>query len=278
MSRHYYIYCYTNKINNHKYVGQTNNLRRRSNEHRSAAFNEKSTMYNNLFQKKIREYGIENFILTILEEGEAENDSQVNEREIFWIKELNTYCGNGQGYNMDMGGSKSPVNKYRLTPEQLDNLKQDLKKGMRYEVLSKKYDNISSAFISSINTGYYFFDPNETYPLYKYYKTDEEYDELIDLLVNSSMNMTDIAKKLNIGYSTIKKINAGTLRKGIYPDYQIRKKTGQAQKADKVKMLLQSTNLSTQKIADLSEVSLETVRRINIGETHHDENLKYPLR
>ena len=27
----YYIYCYTNKINNHKYVGQTNNLKRRIN-------------------------------------------------------------------------------------------------------------------------------------------------------------------------------------------------------------------------------------------------------
>ena len=25
----YYIYCYTNKLNDHKYVGQTNNLQRR---------------------------------------------------------------------------------------------------------------------------------------------------------------------------------------------------------------------------------------------------------
>ena len=42
----YYIYCYTNKLNNHKYVGQTNNYERRIREHRSCAFNEKGNSYN----------------------------------------------------------------------------------------------------------------------------------------------------------------------------------------------------------------------------------------
>lgn len=31
----YYIYCYENKQNGHKYVGQTNNIERRKREHRS---------------------------------------------------------------------------------------------------------------------------------------------------------------------------------------------------------------------------------------------------
>ena len=42
----HYIYCYTNKINNHKYVGQTNNYERRIREHRSCAFNEKASSFN----------------------------------------------------------------------------------------------------------------------------------------------------------------------------------------------------------------------------------------
>lgn len=50
----YYIYCYKNKLNGHKYVGQTNNVQRRIKEHRSAAFNENSDDYNNLFHSKIR--------------------------------------------------------------------------------------------------------------------------------------------------------------------------------------------------------------------------------
>ena len=37
-----YIYCYTNKINGHQYVGQTNDVERRKREHRSCASNEKS--------------------------------------------------------------------------------------------------------------------------------------------------------------------------------------------------------------------------------------------
>ena len=62
----YYIYCYINKINNHKYVGQTNNYERRIREHRSCAFNEKASSFNDLIHKKIREYGEINFQITIL--------------------------------------------------------------------------------------------------------------------------------------------------------------------------------------------------------------------
>lgn len=55
------IYCYTNKINNKKYVGQTNNPERRQREHKSNAFNEKSVNYGSVFHKALRKYGWENF-------------------------------------------------------------------------------------------------------------------------------------------------------------------------------------------------------------------------
>ena len=32
------IYCYTNLINNKKYIGQTNNFKRRSKQHREDSF------------------------------------------------------------------------------------------------------------------------------------------------------------------------------------------------------------------------------------------------
>lgn len=41
-----YIYCYTNKINGHQYVGQTNNVERRKREHRSCANNIESKQQN----------------------------------------------------------------------------------------------------------------------------------------------------------------------------------------------------------------------------------------
>ena len=53
----YYIYCYTNNINGHKYVGQTSYPARRKSEHKYAAFTPSSEEYNLLFHKKLRQYG-----------------------------------------------------------------------------------------------------------------------------------------------------------------------------------------------------------------------------
>ena len=72
----YYIYCYTNKINNKKYVGQTSNLARRKSEHRYAAFNNQSKEYDHIFHKKLRDYGEDNFIFEILEEIDTTDEKK----------------------------------------------------------------------------------------------------------------------------------------------------------------------------------------------------------
>lgn len=272
----YYIYCYTNKINGHKYVGQTNNLKRRIREHRSCAMNPKASSYNDLIHKKMRQYGLENFDIEVLEQIYADDIDVVNEREQFWIKEKNSFRGDGEGYNSDLGGSNKIRNSI-LTEEQILALKQEIQAGTPYIELEKKY-NISPSFISSINSGTYFFDKEATYPLFKYYKDDKDYDELIDLLLNSPLSLAEIARQLNIGYSTVKKINAGTLRKGLYPTYPIRKKDVREIRADKIKDALIHTNLTYQQIIDLYGSSKETIRRINTGQSFKDENLTYPLR
>ena len=76
----------------------------------------------------------------------------------------------------------------------------------------------------------------------------------------------------------MKKINAGTLRKGLYPTYPIRTKTPNEIRADKIKDLLLNTNYSNVEIAQMTKTSNETVRRINKGETFKDKKLTYPLR
>ena len=271
----YYIYCYTNKINQHKYVGQTNNYNRRIREHRSCAFNKNSSSYNDLIHKKIREYGEENFEITLIEKLYTDDIEEVNKREQYWIKEKNSYCGNGAGYNMDAGGGRKEHSKI-LSDEELKEVKKKIKEGISYYDIEKIY-GISSGFISSINNGIYFFDENEEYPLYKYYKDDSDYDELIDLLLNSEYSLKKISEMLNMGYSTVKKINAGTLRKGLYPTYPIRKKSVNEMRADKIKKLLLTTNYSNLKIANIVNASEETVRRIKIGESFKDEKLSYPL-
>ena len=271
----YYIYCYTNKLNNHKYVGQTNNYERRIREHHSCAFNEKASSYNDLIHQKIREYGEENFEISLIEKLYTEDIEEVNQREIYWIKKLQSHCSTGLGYNMSIGGGRRGYSSI-LSQEELKTLKKEIKQGISYYELENKY-NISASFISSINNGIYFKDEKEIYPLFKYYKDDKDYDELIDLLLNSTYSYSKIAEMLEIGQSTVKKINAGTLRHGLYPTYPIRTKSANEQRADKIKKLLLTTSLSNKQIGEMVGASEETVRRVKMGKVFKDDKLSYPL-
>lgn len=270
------IYCYTNKINGHKYVGQTNDIKRRDREHKSQAFNKNSSSYNSLFDKKIREYGWENFDLEILEEIEKDNQDYINEREIYWIKEKNSYCLYGKGYNLTLGGNN--VKKIKiLSDEEVIEIKELIKKGISYNDIKNKF-NISITYISNINTGIYYYDENEKYPLYKYYKSNEDYKELIDLLLNSNLSLFKISEKLNIGYSTVKKINSGKLRPDLYNDYPIRRKSPNEIQSREIQKDLYENILSLNDIVKKYNISKEKLRRINIGENWYNEDYKYPIR
>ena len=92
-----YIYCITNTFNNKRYVGKTTgSIQKRFKEHCNDAFNNKETP----LHRAIRKYGTGGFIIETLEEVEDENN--LSEREIYWIKELETYGTNG--YNATKGG------------------------------------------------------------------------------------------------------------------------------------------------------------------------------
>lgn len=91
----YCIYCYTNKITGKKYVGQTcQSLEKR------AGKNGYKYRRCTVFWKAIQKYGWENFEVEILEDGLTLK--QANEREQYWISQLNTLTPNG--YNCAIGG------------------------------------------------------------------------------------------------------------------------------------------------------------------------------
>ncbi len=88
------------KITNPKgrlYVGKTKCLRKRINSH---VWNAKKEG-NIILAKSIKKYGWGNHKIEIIEEVD---DSLLNEREVFWIKELKTYCYDYPGQmNMTKG-------------------------------------------------------------------------------------------------------------------------------------------------------------------------------
>jgi hypothetical protein len=49
----------------------------------------------------------------------------VNEREQFWIKEKNSFRGDGEGYNSDLGGG-SRIRNSILSQDQIASLKKEI--------------------------------------------------------------------------------------------------------------------------------------------------------
>lgn len=101
--QHMFIYAITNHITNKRYVGQTKRtIDKRFRSHLSEAKSNKYQMY---LHKSIRKYGPESFTIELIEECDV---SVVYEREIFWIRELNTKAPNG--YNEHEGGRGGCLN------------------------------------------------------------------------------------------------------------------------------------------------------------------------
>jgi group I intron endonuclease len=93
----YSVYCFTNSINNKKYIGITSDIKRRFKQHkgiRSRAV---------VFCLAIKKYGFENFKFEILKENLTLEDAKLF--EIQFIQELNSMVPNG--YNRTKGGDSS---------------------------------------------------------------------------------------------------------------------------------------------------------------------------
>lgn len=99
------IYKYTNKINNHIYIGQSINIEVRQKNHLYSAYNEKAPDYNSQFHQAIRKYGIENFNFEILAEIKENEYSKelLDNLEKFFIKHFNSF---EKGYNATEGGEE----------------------------------------------------------------------------------------------------------------------------------------------------------------------------
>lgn len=272
----FYIYKYTNLINNKKYIGQTNNFERRVREHKSCSFNPKSVNYDDKIHQAIRKYGYDNFKIEIIETiNDVSDYDLVNKREQYWIKQEKSLLTQW-GYNVLEGGK----NCWRsfLGFKDVECIKNLIRQGTPYNEIQKLYP-ISKTFISDINNGKYFFDSNEVYPLYRYRISNDIYDALIEDLIKPELTFKELANRYGLGESTIKKFNYGTLQPGYYKgEYPIRKITPQEYKRLLIKDYLLNTNYSKKEIVSLTNTSDETVRRVNVGAIDRDDNLTYPLR
>lgn len=113
-----HIYCFTNKINHKKYIGQSiNQPSERYNLHKSNHLNINSNEYDSVIHKAMRKYGFENFSYEIIS-NYIDDQNILNLLEIYYIKAFN--CQIPNGYNVDAGGKNAS---HSYTEEQKEKLR-----------------------------------------------------------------------------------------------------------------------------------------------------------
>lgn len=159
------IYKITNTINNKSYIGQSTNIEKRWNKHKTIFTRKKECEYDYPLYRAFRKYGLENFSFSVIEECKV---SELDEKEIFWIDYYDTYYN---GYNQTLGGSG--VFK-KLDNDILNGITLDLlNSNLSLSEISEKY-HISYEMVQGINTGRH-WKRDINYPIRKYEKSKKTY-------------------------------------------------------------------------------------------------------
>ena len=108
---YYLIYKTTNLVNGKIYVGQHKTDDLNDGYIGDGICNQVDVTANSCFHNAVRKYKYENFKSEIIEYCRNNRDL-LDEREIFWIKELGAHISLGKGYNMTWGGGGGDTFKF----------------------------------------------------------------------------------------------------------------------------------------------------------------------
>lgn len=151
------IYKIYNSVNDKVYIGKTiRPIKDRFNRHIKDAMKTPNTEIH--LQRAIRDYGPDKFY--VIQIDTAESEQELNDKEKFWIKQLNSIQ---DGYNVAEGGEGG--NTYKgLSKEQLDAVKQKIgnknsgrNNGMSKQVKCKSIITNEEHYFESVNECLKFF-------------------------------------------------------------------------------------------------------------------------
>ena len=146
-------------MNDKVYIGQSIDIKRRWNKHRSTAQNPNSSSYDYPLYRAIRKYGIDNFSFEVLEECTIE---ELNDKEIYWIKYFDSTNEN-KGYNLAPGGYNSIAQalSYQEVEEIISLLQANQ---LSQQQIADEFD-VSQRMISAINIGECWKKEDINYPI-----------------------------------------------------------------------------------------------------------------
>lgn len=273
------IYLIRNLVNQKGYVGQTKDLRSRVKSH-------KKGRERNKIGAAIHKYGWHNFSVEVLER----NVTNYNERERFWIEELNTLVP--FGYNVHTGGVwESGVNGITTVIETEDDFQEICRllkdTDIPIQDIAKRF-HCDPRTISNINHGVRYHDDAREYPI----RTCDFIDraqEVVNDLQTTSLSMVKIGQRWNMDQHEVSSLNAGKYHRFPGVTYPIRPVEQATRKYARLLSeqdlmciydLLENTNLSQREIGKRFGVHRSIITNINNGtvKTYFDPSRSYPVR
>ena len=153
------IYKITNLANGKCYVGQSINIIRRWNDHKRVAFDNSNKNYEYPLYRAIREYGINNFEFSILEECTPE---ELDDKEVYYISLYDSYSN---GYNQTSGGQSNFSFAWKLTEDEVFEIYDLLANSdWTQREIAETY-GVGQDVISRINQGKSRYHSGYTYPI-----------------------------------------------------------------------------------------------------------------
>jgi len=180
-----YIYKIVNQINGKVYIGQTKDIQDRFSRYRSTArLGAKNKNYKGYqsIHKAFNKYGWKNFLVSII--NIAETQTRANDLEIAYIKYYNTYGNNSHGYNETPGGHCFTISD-KTKEKMMVSRALKPKKIPKPKILIPK----SEQKRCKIN--------------------EENVKEIRKLYFNENLNYSQIGRKFDLGYISIRSIIIG---------------------------------------------------------------------
>lgn len=274
------------------YIGKAVDIKRRMSEHNTDTRQFLYLPVTKYFQNNIPYF-------YILEEVPRE---KLSEREIHWIA---FYESNNKekGYNLTPGGDGAALGidnvASKFSQEDLDTIvKLLLETDIPMYKIAEEY-NCNRITIERLNSGETYFNNKLRYPIRqeKYVPkggcengnsslNQEQLNNLIEDLVNTTVSMKELAIKYGIASNTLSQINNGKSYKNENLNYPLRKKNSDRIKVfsreqlERIKILLeQSAREETMtKIGKEFNCSRDIISQINNGTRQKQSDWTYPIR
>lgn len=205
-----YIYQILNNLNNHCYIGQTNNFKRRVEQHKSDL--KRGVHDNPYLQKAYNKYGLDAFSFNILYQEDCDQE-QLNKLEEQYIEKYNSY---ENGYNCNRGGQQHNGFESKLKQSDINIICAMLEFHKRPGTILGEYFHVSNTTIYRIHHKYSHEDLVDNYNQLEYLTREKIY---LDFCKENNLKPT-------ISYNAQRKITREqAFIIYIYDEYKYNKRT-----------------------------------------------------